>query len=132
MRLNQVANAERAFQKALEIDGDSAEAHMGLAVVRLRQRRNRDAAEQAMLAVSLQHSLPLGHFYLGMALVRLQMYDRATLAFETSASMLPGFVACHRWLAALYGRPGGNPAKAAAHRDLVVRLRQREVRQTDR
>jgi predicted AlkP superfamily phosphohydrolase/phosphomutase/tetratricopeptide (TPR) repeat protein len=125
LRLRRTADAERAFLQALDIDGDSPEAHLGLAMVRLRQRRNDDAAEQALLAVGLQHFLPSGHFHLGVALARLGQRDRSALAFETAASMLPGLLAAHRWLAALYTYPGGNPEKAARHRGIYLQLRRR-------
>jgi predicted AlkP superfamily phosphohydrolase/phosphomutase/tetratricopeptide (TPR) repeat protein len=122
-------DASRAFQRALEIDGDSPDAHLGLAVVRLRQRRNEEAAEQALLAVGLQHFLPLGHFHLGVALARLGHRDRAALAFETSLSMLPGLMAAHRWLGALYMQPGGDLDKAVRHREIFLRMRrQRQIR----
>jgi predicted AlkP superfamily phosphohydrolase/phosphomutase/Tfp pilus assembly protein PilF len=123
LRQRQTENAERAFQRALEIDGDSPEAHLGLALVRLRQRRNEEAAEQALLAVGLQHFLPLGHFYLGVALARLAHRERAALAFETALSMVPGLVAAHRWLAALYMQPGGDLEKAVRHREIFLRMR---------
>jgi len=129
LRQKRTEDAGRAFQRALEIDGDSPEAHLGLAVVRLRQRRNEEAAEQALLAVGLQHFLPLGHFYLGVALARLGHRDRAALAFETSLSMLPGLMAAHRWLAALYTHPGGDIEKATRHREIFLRMRrQRQTR----
>jgi predicted AlkP superfamily phosphohydrolase/phosphomutase/tetratricopeptide (TPR) repeat protein len=126
LRQKRVPDAERAFQRALEIDGDRAEAHLGLAVACLRQRRNEEAAEHALLAVGLQHFLPLGHFYLGVALARLGHRERAALAFETSLTMLPGLIAAHRWLAALYMHPGdGDPEKAARHRSIYLQMRRR-------
>jgi tetratricopeptide (TPR) repeat protein len=125
LRLKRVEDADRAFQRALEIDGDSPDAHLGLAVVRLRQRRNEEAAEQALLAVGLQHYLPLGHFHLGVALARLGHRDRAALAFETSLSMLPGLMAAHRWLAALYTQSNGDLEKATRHREIFLRMRQK-------
>jgi predicted AlkP superfamily phosphohydrolase/phosphomutase/Flp pilus assembly protein TadD len=129
LRKKRVDDAQRAFERAIEIDGDSPEAHLGLAMVCLRQRHNEEAAEQALLAVGLQHFLPLGHFYLGVALARLGHRERAILAFETSLSMLPGLLAAHRWLAALHGRAGGSPEKAARHRYVRAQLkRQREIR----
>lgn len=129
LRQKQIENADRAFQRALEIDGDSPEAHLGLAVVRLRQRRNEEAAEQALLAVGLQHFLPLGHFYLGVALARLAHRERAVLAFETALSMVPGLIAAHRWLAALYMQPGGDMEKAVRHREIFLRMRrQRQMK----
>jgi len=127
LRQRRIEDAERAFQKALEIDGDRPEAHLGLAVVHLRQRRNAEAAEEALIAVGLQHFLPLGHFYLGVALARLGHRQRAMLAFETALTMLPGLIAAHRWLAALYNYPGGDMEKAARHRYVYAQLRgQRE------
>lgn len=131
LRQQHVEQAERAFQRALEIDGDSPEAHLGVAMVRLRQRRHADAAEEALLAVSLQHFLPLGHFYLGVALARLGQRARAVLAFETCLTMLPGLIAAHRWLAALHTQPGGDLEKAIRHRTLYAQLRQRRKRVGD-
>ena len=125
MRQKRTGDAERAFQRALDIDGDSPEAHLGLALVHLRQRRNEEAAEQALVAVGLQHFLPMGHFYLGVALARLGHRERAVVAFETAASMLPGLLAAHRWLAALCTQPGGDPEKAARHRGIYLQLQQR-------
>jgi predicted AlkP superfamily phosphohydrolase/phosphomutase len=125
LRQRRIRDAERAFHRALEIDGDSAEAHLGLAVVRLRQRRNEEAAEQALVAVGLQHFLPMGHFRLGVALARLGQRERAILAFETAISMLPGLMPAHRWLAALQMQPGGDAKRAARHREVFLELRQR-------
>jgi predicted AlkP superfamily phosphohydrolase/phosphomutase/tetratricopeptide (TPR) repeat protein len=125
LRQRRSDDAERAFQRALDIDGDSPAAHLGLAMVHLRKRRNEQAAEQALQAVGLQHFLPLGHFYLGVALARLGHRERAALAFETSVTMLPGLLAAHRWLAALYQQAGGDPEKAARHREIYLRMRKR-------
>jgi predicted AlkP superfamily phosphohydrolase/phosphomutase/tetratricopeptide (TPR) repeat protein len=125
LRQKRTEDAKRAFQRALDIDGDSPEAHLGLSLVRLRQRRNEEAAEQALLAVGLQHFLPLGHFYLGVALARLGHRERAIVAFETAASMLPGLLAAHRYLATLCTQPGGDPEKAARHRGIYLQLRRR-------
>ncbi len=125
LRLRRNNDAERAFLRALEIDGDSPEAHLGLSMVRLRQRRNEEAAESALMAVGLQHFLPTGHFHLGVALARLGHRERSILAFETAATMLPGLLAAHRWLGALYLQPGGDPEKATRHREIYLQLRKR-------
>jgi tetratricopeptide (TPR) repeat protein len=125
LRQGRIGDADRAFQRALEIDGDSSEARLGLGAVRLRQRRNEEAAEQTLLAVGLQHFLPLGHFYLGVALARLGHNERAVLAFQTSLSMLPGLLAAHRWLSVLYAQPGGDLEKSVRHREIFLQLRRR-------
>ncbi|MGO9542676.1 MAG: tetratricopeptide repeat protein [Terriglobales bacterium] len=125
LRQKRVDDAERAFGRALEIDGDSPAAHLGLARVYLTKRRNEQAAVQALHAVGLQHFLPLGHFYLGVALARLGQRERAALAFETSLTVLPGLMGAHRWLATLYRQPGGNPEKAARHNSIYLQMRHR-------
>jgi tetratricopeptide (TPR) repeat protein len=120
-----IDDAERAYGRALEIDGDNPAAHLGLAIVHLRKRRNDLAAERALHAVGLQHFLPHGHFFLGVALARLGDRERAALAFETALTMLPGLMAAHRWLATLYRRPGGDPDKAACHNITYKQMRRR-------
>jgi tetratricopeptide (TPR) repeat protein len=118
-----VEDAGRAFHRALEIDGDSPEAHVGLSMVYLRQRKFEEAASEALIAVGLQHFSPLGHFNLGIALARLGQRERAILAFETSLTILPGLAAAHRWLGVLYAQPGGDAVKSARHRYLFDQLR---------
>jgi tetratricopeptide (TPR) repeat protein len=130
LRQKRTGDAQRAFERALEIDGDSAMAHLGLAKVHLRKRQNEAAAEQALHAVGLEHFLPLGHFYLGVALARLAHRPRAALAFETSLTMLPGLIAAHRWLATLYQQADGNPEKSARHRAIYLQMRRRRESKT--
>jgi hypothetical protein len=100
--------------------------------VLLRKRLNEDAAEESLVAVGLQHFLPMGHYCLGVALARLGHPHRAAVAFETSVAMLPGLVNGHRWLAALHARPGGDRGKATAHRQIASDLlkRRREAATT--
>ncbi|MCS7315001.1 MAG: alkaline phosphatase family protein [Bryobacterales bacterium] len=115
LRLGRLEDAERVFREAMASEPDLPSAYLGLATVCLRERRYSEAAEAALEAVGLQHLLPAGHFLLGIALARLRQYDRAVLAFETALRMEPALAPAHRWLATLYGRRGGDPAKAAWH-----------------
>jgi tetratricopeptide (TPR) repeat protein len=126
LRQRRFTDAERAYELTLQIDGDNPAAHLGLAIVYLRKRRNDLAAERALHAVGLQHFLPQGHFYLGVALARLGYRERAVLAFETSLIMVPGLMAAHRWLANLYRQPGGDPEKSASHNSIYLQMRQRQ------
>jgi tetratricopeptide (TPR) repeat protein len=116
-------DAGRAFERAIQIDGDSASAHIGLASVHLAQRKNPEAAEEALVAVGLAHYMPLGHYFLGIALSRLGEFERAVTAFETALSILPRFVNAHRWLAAVHSQPGGDARKAIEHRRIARELR---------
>lgn len=115
LRLRRPADAARAFRKAIRIDGDNAMAHEGLATALLRLRRPTPAAEHALIAVGLLHHFPRAHFRLGVALTRLRMYSQAVEAFETCLKIAPRSVACHRWLARLYGRRLGREDLAAKH-----------------
>jgi tetratricopeptide (TPR) repeat protein len=108
-------DAEQAFRKALEIDGDSEQAHHGLAMAMLGQERWEEAAEHALRAVGLLHFFPLAHYHLGVALVRLGWYDRAVQAFEVAVSMHPGMLNAHRYLASIH-RKLGDRARAQCHR----------------
>jgi tetratricopeptide (TPR) repeat protein len=128
-QMSRLDDARRAYERALELDGNSPAAYLGLATVSLSQRRNREAAEQALTAVGLDHYLPLGHLVLGFALTRLRQLDRARIAFETAISIAPGMLNAHRWLAAIHSQPGGDPVKAAEHREIARELRrQRQAR----
>ncbi len=82
--------AERAFRRALEIDGDSAAAWCGLATALLRRDQPAEAAESALRALGLQHFFPAAHFQLGIALARLGWPGRAAQAFEIGLTMRPG------------------------------------------
>jgi predicted AlkP superfamily phosphohydrolase/phosphomutase/tetratricopeptide (TPR) repeat protein len=115
LKLRRWKSAERAFQHALAIDPHSALAYQGLALTRLRQKRNEEAAVAALTAVGIQHDLPLAHFWLGVALARLGRIRRAIQAFETTLSFHPPVLAAHRWLVRLYLQVPGSAAQMAAH-----------------
>ncbi|MCI0460396.1 MAG: alkaline phosphatase family protein [Gemmataceae bacterium] len=125
LQMRRGKEAERAFRKALAIDGDSALAYEGLAAACLRQQRYEAALDYALSAVGLQHHLPQSHYYLGVALTRLGQTTEAVRAFETCLAIQPGMAPAHRWLARLYG-PWflDDPVKAAPHRRRVRELGQ--------
>jgi tetratricopeptide (TPR) repeat protein len=123
LRMRRFDEAEQSFRKAISIDPDSPDAHLGLARICLRSRQNQQAAEEALTAVGLQHLLPLGHFYLGVALARLHQLDRAEIAFRTALTMAPGMINAHRWLIALYRHRGSSQDKIALHQDKIADLK---------
>jgi len=128
LRMGRLKESEAAFQKALAIDPDSPEVHLGLARLHLRTRKNLQAAEEALAAVGLQHFLPLGHFCLGVALSRLNQLDRAEIAFRTALSMAPGMINAHRWLIAVYRHRGADKAKIAVHQEAIASLKRQRQR----
>ncbi len=129
LRIGRIDDAKRAFARALEIDAESPEAFLGTARCHLRLRENEDAVEFALSAVGLQHFLPMGHFVLGIALMRLGNFERAIVALEMVLSQTPGMLNAHRVLAAIHSRPEGDKRRAGMHRDLAADLSaQREAR----
>ena len=122
LALDRLPEAERAYRKALELDGESAEGYAGLAVVLLRQERWEDTATAALRATGLRPFLPDAHLHLGVALAMTGHRAEATHALETAVAQHPTLVDAHRWLSTLHGRGAGDPAKAALHRQQADRL----------
>jgi len=114
--------AERYFKKALELDPEHAYAHFGLAQIRLAQRRNFEAAGEALTSVGLLYHNPAAHFYLGIALHRLGKFPRAAEALSVCVAQNPGFLPAHRRLVLLYENRLKKPQKAAEHREKIRAL----------
>jgi tetratricopeptide (TPR) repeat protein len=115
-QLQRWTEAERTFRRALELDRDSAAAHLGLAHVYLVQNRFREARAAAQSATVLNHHLADAHFVRGIALARLDQPGPALQAFETCLRIDPRSAAAHRWLAVLHEQATGDQARAAEHR----------------
>lgn len=109
--------AEKAFNDALKLDPDHAHAHHGRAQVCLAQRRNFEAAGEALTSVGLLYHNPSAHFLLGIALHRLGRIDRAVEALRVCVAQNPNFLLAHRRLALLYTNRLKDPAKAKEHRE---------------
>lgn len=124
-------DAERAFLRALEIDGDYAPSCNGLSIALIRQDRLVEAAEYSLRAVGLQHFFPAAHFQLGAVLARLNWPERAAQAFEMGLQMRPGVLVAHRYLARIYARLG-QTEKARFHREAAKPVRQERHRPEQR
>ncbi len=115
LKLRSWADAEAAFRRATKIDPHHAHAFLGLAAALLPQRRDLEVAEAALAAVSYAHPLPLGHFYLGLALARMNQLARAAQALETALRLNPAAMpVAHRALVRIYTRLG-DPQRAVQH-----------------
>lgn len=127
-RLLQWEQAKAAYQKALSLDEDNALALQGLSNIYRRQGLNQETVDTALRAVSLLHRLPIAHFNLGVAMARSGETERAIVAFETALRFQPKMVNAHRYLTMLHRNNGGDPKKAAFHRqeaDKIIRSRPR-------
>lgn len=129
LRLKRWADAERAFERALKIDPDNAQGHLGLCQSLLPRRRNLDAAEEALIAVGLLYHYPQAHYHLGVALHRIGFLDRALEALQVALSQNPNFIEAHQRLAYIYRRRLDEPEKADYHRDQIKEIRRRRRRQ---
>jgi tetratricopeptide (TPR) repeat protein len=116
LRMRRNEEAVRAFEKALDIDGDNAHAHEGLAAALARLHRYEDAVDHALLAVGLLHDFPRAHLRLGVTLARLDLFEQAVEAFETCLKLAPLTPAAHRWLAYIYDSELHRPDRAIGHR----------------
>jgi tetratricopeptide (TPR) repeat protein len=128
-RLRRWEDAERAFQKSLEVEGDNPAAFDGLASVHLRRDEPEKAVENSLQSVGLIHFYPEAHFRLGAGLQRLGKAPEAILAYETALGMgyRPGLL--HLRLAELY-RPL-NAEKADFHQQAALRSRKQRIFQAN-
>ena len=98
-----VLEAEREFQEAIEVDGSSAAAHLGLAEVRERSGNGADARLEAQQSVRLS---PTAAGYLVLARVDLQASNLAACAMDTATALKlePGNAAAQQMRTTLAAR----------------------------
>lgn len=125
LALKEFAKAEAAYHKALDIDVEFHDAHLGLCRVYLRQRQNLKAAESAMAAVGLRFHNPMAHYILGVALHRLNQLLPAVEALELAVAQNPNFPEAYIRLAYIYRKRMRKPKEAEKYRDLAKTARQR-------
>lgn len=109
LRLRQWDAAERAFNKALQHDGDSESARHGLAIAALGQGHYDCAAEHALRAVGLRGDYAEAHYHLGVALSRLGRPQDAAIALRRCIAIQPTLLAAYRRLVELYEGPLHDP-----------------------
>jgi tetratricopeptide (TPR) repeat protein len=125
LRLQRGRDAKQVYEKALAIDPDNAQAHVGLCRMALRRRQFRRAARSALDALQRTYHDPLAHFLLGRALAGMKDYERAAEAFRAAISFNPNFPEAHVQLAGLLEKRLGDIESASEHRRLARRMRRR-------
>jgi len=123
LRLGRARDAQQVYEKALAMDPDNAQAHIGLCRMALRQRKYSAALQSALDALQRAYHDPLAHFLLGRALVGMREYQRAADAFRAAISFNPNFPEAHTRLAALLEKHLGDSESAHEHRRLARTMR---------
>jgi protein O-GlcNAc transferase len=111
LETKQYDEAIAAFEKALEIDGDSPLAFTGRARAKLELGDAQSALDDAMIAAELVHFLPRAHYLVGRSLAALGRPTEAVEALELCVKQAPGMSLAHQELAGVYRTLGDN-AKA--------------------
>ena len=125
LQLGRAREAQQVYEKALAIDPDDRQAHLGMCRLALRRRKFGIAANSALEALQRSHHDPLAHFLLGRALVGMKEYERAGEAFRAAISLNPNFPEAHTRLAALLDKHLEDSECARQHRRLARRMRGR-------
>ncbi len=115
--------AQNNFRMIIEKDSENAEAMAGIAEALLGLRKNKEALEWAIDAVSLRFHFPKAHFILGVAFHRLNEIPEAIKSFELAIHQNPNYVKAYQRLAYIYGRRLGNKIKAKKYRELAIKAK---------
>lgn len=118
-KMKRWADAERSYHKALKIDPENSEAHLGLSQCFLYTKRNRKAAEAALTSLGLKYHNPRGHFVLGIALHRIGKVQEAVEALKVSVSQNPLYVEAYKRLAFILEKRLKDNRSAEKYRQLA-------------
>jgi predicted AlkP superfamily phosphohydrolase/phosphomutase/tetratricopeptide (TPR) repeat protein len=113
---NEWSDARRAFETALELDPDNAEAHDGLGVALRHLDRRQDAVLTHMKSIALLHHRARTHFNLGIVLAELGRARWSAHAFRQALRINPEMHGAHAALARLYEKALDRPYLAEQHR----------------
>ncbi|WP_309387400.1 alkaline phosphatase family protein [Cerasicoccus frondis] len=97
LNLGNLAEAQRSFDRALELDSDNPQAYLGKARCFLKEENYPMAAEAALSAISLKYQFPPAHFFYAKALTGLgrpqEAIESLNLAIEQNPNFPEAFVA---------------------------------------
>lgn len=115
LELKRYAEAERSFTKALEIDDFNATALLGICRCSLQAGKADKAVDFARQAIGIKYHLPVGHYFLGNALLKTGKLDEATGCFKKAIQQNPNFVEAHKQLEKIYSTKTPNAELAREH-----------------
>lgn len=113
MRLNQLENADEAFQKALKIEPDSFAALINRGIANVMMKRYGEAVPILRKAVKKNDQSAVGHYFLGQALANLGLFDDAEKELLASVELgKEEMKEAHRILAIIYTDRGAKDQAA--------------------
>lgn len=124
LKLRRRNDALAAFKKAIEIDDNNSIALLGIAKYYNAVKDYPTACEYALQCVSKTYMLPLAHYTLGFALMRMEQYEKALAAFEVATRQNPNFGIAYRHMAHIHWNHLKNPATAMIYRDRAAQCRE--------
>ena len=110
--------AVAAYLQSIELQPDSAEAHLSLGLAYLKLEKNKDAAKAFKDSVRLQPDVSEAQYGLGLAYFRLARHKDAADAFKRATVLRPDMAKAHYGLALAYQELGKNDALIAEFRIL--------------
>jgi TolA-binding protein len=110
--------AVAAYLQSIELQPDSAEAHLSLGLAYLKLEKNKDAAKAFKDSVRLQPDVSEAQYGLGLAYFRLARHKDAADAFKRATVLRPDMAKAHYGLALAYQELGKNDALIAELRIL--------------
>jgi predicted AlkP superfamily phosphohydrolase/phosphomutase/tetratricopeptide (TPR) repeat protein len=114
-RLRRLPESEMVYNRALAIDPDNTQAHLGIARLALRRREYQRAADSAGEALGRLYFSPMAHFLQGVAFVGLREYEQAAASFRTALAQNPHFPQAHLMLARMLKFRLNDPETATEH-----------------
>lgn len=125
LKIKRRKDAEDSFERALAIDSENADAHLGLCQTYLQMKNSSAAAEAALTATGLRFHNPKGHFLLGVALHRMGRVYEAINALKLAISQSPNYPEAHRRLSYIYKNRLKDDAKAEKYNRLAKEAKKR-------
>ncbi len=137
LRLNQIAAAEQAFERAIEKNPADVRALDGLASVCLRNGDYEEAAEYALNALEHDMQFFRAHYHLGIALQCMGRPAEAITAFETVVRLDTNRSAPFHWLSRIAADELRDEIRSAAYREqgkraIRIRRQNRAAREANR
>jgi TolB-like protein/DNA-binding winged helix-turn-helix (wHTH) protein/Flp pilus assembly protein TadD len=119
--------ADREFQRSLDLDPNSAEGHRAYAIYLLTVRRNEQAVVQARRAQELSPLSPVIGVELATALARVGRYDEAVEQLDKTRQLNPTFGRVTQTLALLYAQQGDRPKAIGVYESARARAQRSEA-----